>query len=215
MEEDGQLALVWNRLPKHVCCLLWHTIPEQEDNHFASEVTGIPQASVENALAAALKEFRQLRAALYLERLQRRDCRNTVEQLVAHYPEFPDSGELEHAAICAECKTIYEDLIHLDARLAAQIPRQLLGWWPAGGYLTLKAATPVPLVDPPFLQREDFMPSRHDAPLGRGALNLKAKVAMVSAGFAIGLTIGRNESPMSDMGRIMASWSDVVFGALS
>lgn len=216
MEEDGQLALVWDSLPREMRCVLWHTMPEQEGIPFVSEVTGIPRALVDSAHAAALNRFRQLRADLYLERLQRRDCRNAVEQLLAHYPGFPDSGCLEHAGICAECKAIYKNLIHLDARLMAQMPRQLLGWWPTDGYLSIKAATPIPLTDPPFLdltlQRES--PPSHGAPLTRRILSLKAKTGTVVIGFVIALTLGRNESPISEIGRTVASWPDVVFRAL-
>ncbi|WP_434596408.1 hypothetical protein [Streptomyces sp. A5-4] len=124
MEESGRPAVAWDALPRDKRCLLWHAVAEQEEPALVSQVTGAPAGSIERAREAALGTLRQIRANLSLERLRRPDCRGAVEQLMARYPAAPARQEpFEHAGVCTECAELFSDVIHLETRLAAQLPR--------------------------------------------------------------------------------------------
>ncbi|MGQ4389360.1 hypothetical protein [Streptomyces sp. SAS_270] len=216
MEESGQLTIAWERLPRHMRSLLWHGISEQEKPDFISTVTGIPSRLVGDAQNDALNEFRRMRAELYLERLQLRDCRNAVAQLMDNYPsKVLDPDSLKHGSICAACRAVYGDLIHLDTRLVAQMPKQLLGWWPAGGYFAVKSATPAPLVDPPFLtrtiQRERSAPLVQNRPISPRRKNLRFKPIPLVVSFTVGLTAGHLNPWPFRPSRIVGSWSHLLF----
>ncbi|HET6860268.1 MAG TPA: hypothetical protein VFH94_24640 [Streptomyces sp.] len=207
MEESGQLAVAWDVLPRDKRCLLWHTVAEQEDAAPVSQVTGAPALSIERARETALGALRQIRANLYLERLQRRDCRDAVEQLMAHYPAPPAHPEpLDHAGACTECAEVFSDVIHLETRLAAQLPRQVLGWWPGDAYLNMKSAITAPLNDPPFLARAVRQAGSAAASRGssrshrnsRAQGGLRSKTALALLSFVAGAAAGYAAIPALD-----------------
>lgn len=151
--EDGQLALAYERLPATTQCLLWHSVVERDDPAFTARITGLDHHAVSAACDQAMTALRQARADLYLERLERPDCRDVVKRLTQRPEADPTEGIRNHLRVCAACVTVYKDLSQLDQQLEAQLPVRLLGWWTGQQYLRAKAAIPVPLGDPPFLAR--------------------------------------------------------------
>ncbi|UGY94444.1 hypothetical protein [Streptomyces gobiensis] len=154
LEDDFHLAQAFQRLPSAAQCLLWHTVVEQDDPESVSRITGLDRRQLQFHGEQARSMLFQSRTSLYLERLDREDCRETIAQL-----GFPATAPLAdtstgHLSVCTDCRSVYEDLAHLDSRLAVQLPQRLLGWWPGSEYLRVKASVSVPLTDPPFLARE-------------------------------------------------------------
>ncbi|MEN8650948.1 hypothetical protein ABCR94_09975 [Streptomyces sp. 21So2-11] len=207
MEENGQLAVAWDALPRDKRCLLWHTVAEQEEAALVARVTGVPPGSIEKARETALGALRQIRADLYMERLQRQECRGAVEQLMAHRPVPLGPPEpLKHAAVCTECAEVFNDVMHLETRLAAQLPRQVLGWWPGDAYLNMKSALTAPQNDPPFLARavrqaglttDSRSPSRGHR-TARAPGGFRSKAALVLLSFAAGAAAGYAAIPAFD-----------------
>ncbi|MEV0375270.1 hypothetical protein AB0I10_36800 [Streptomyces sp. NPDC050636] len=153
LDEDGQLPLAYLRLPTTTQCLLWHSVVDQDDPAITARVTGLTRQSVPSMCDEAKSALRQARTELYLERLGRQDCIEVIKQL-ALGPETPPAEEsASHLRRCPACLRVYKDVSRLDARMQAQLPVRLLGWWPGEKYLLAKAAIPVPLDDPPFLAR--------------------------------------------------------------
>lgn len=150
--EDGQLALAYERLPATTQCLLWHSVVERDDPAFTARITGLDHHAVPAACDQAMTALRQARADLYLERLERPDCREVIERLTQRPEAHPAEG-WGHLRACPACAAVYKDLSQLDEQLEAQLPVRLLGWWTGQQYLRAKAAIPVPLGDPPFLAR--------------------------------------------------------------
>ncbi|WP_267242107.1 hypothetical protein [Streptomyces sp. PR69] len=149
--EDGQLALAYERLPAAARRLLWHSVVEGDDPALTARITGLARHEIPQACERALSVLRAFRADLYLERLERPDCRELFRRLHARPGEQPDEEAADHLSACPGCRNVHKDLARLDERLAAQLPVRLLGWWPGREYLRAKAAIPVPLGDPPFL----------------------------------------------------------------
>ncbi|WP_405594017.1 carbohydrate-binding protein [Streptomyces sp. NBC_01410] len=150
--EDGQLALAYERLPATTQCLLWHSVVERDDPVFTARITGLDHHAVPAACDQAMTALRQARADLYLERLERPDCRDVIERLTRR-PEADPAEGWGHLRACPACAAVYKDLSQLDEQLEAQLPVRLLGWWTGARYLRAKAAIPIPLGDPPFLAR--------------------------------------------------------------
>ncbi|MDH2389251.1 hypothetical protein QCN29_10705 [Streptomyces sp. HNM0663] len=182
--EDGQLALAYERLPAATRRLLWHSVVEGDDPALTARITGLARHEIPEACERALGVLRAFRADLYLERLERPDCRELFKRLQAQPGERPDEAAANHLSACPGCRNVYKDLVRLDERLAAQLPVRLLGWWPGREYLRAKAAFPVPLGDPPFLAR---LLERTDAqaPARPSALRRTARAAR-TAGAATG-----------------------------
>ncbi|WP_405597406.1 hypothetical protein OG741_13435 [Streptomyces sp. NBC_01410] len=151
--EDGQLALAFQRLPATTQCLLWHSVVDRDDPASTARITGLALHAVPAACEQARSALRQARTDLYLERLERQDCREVIKRL-SQRPEAPPTEEAaEHLRICPACMGLYKDVSRLDGQLEMQLPVRLLGWWTGQDYLRAKAAIPVPLDDPPFLTR--------------------------------------------------------------
>ncbi|MFD7026611.1 RNA polymerase sigma factor [Streptomyces sp. NPDC059917] len=151
LDEGGQLAHAWQRIPHEARCLLWHTLVERDAPLAVSRFAGTSTDEIDRARVGALAAVRSGRAALYLSQISLSDdCRRAVQELMAH-PDDPAS--LHHCYSCPDCFNVYQDVIHADTRLESQLPLALLGWWPVLDYLNLRAAIPVPLTDPPFLER--------------------------------------------------------------
>jgi hypothetical protein len=149
--EDGQLALAYERLPATTQCLLWHSVVERDDPATMARITGLNLHAIPAARDQAISALRQARTDLYLERLQRPDCRDVIKRLTLQ-PEVPPVEEItDHLRVCPACASFYKDVSRLDEQLEAQLPARMLGWWTGRQYLRAKAAIPVPLGDPPFL----------------------------------------------------------------
>ncbi|NUK07163.1 hypothetical protein HRW18_03875 [Streptomyces lunaelactis] len=151
--EDGQLALAFERLPANTQRLLWHSVVERDTPALTARITGLAPHAVPSACDQARSALCQARTDLYLERLERQDCRDAIRRLALR-PEAPPYEELaDHLRACAACVSVYKDVTRLDRQLEAQLPVRLLGWWTSEQYLRAKAAIPVPLSEPPFLAR--------------------------------------------------------------
>ena len=209
--EDGQLALAYERLPATTQCLLWHSVVERDDPAFTARITGLTHHAVPAACDQAMSALRQARTDLYLERLERPDCRDVIKRLTQRRPEAPPAeGITDHLRVCPACTSVHKDLSRLDDQLEAQLPVRLLGWWTGQQYLRAKAAISVPLGDPPFLarlleQRPAHAPAEHSgvhrvtaATLrsrgGRRAasplLPRRSRAAFAVAGFLAGVGVG-------------------------
>ncbi|HET6354158.1 hypothetical protein, partial [Streptomyces sp.] len=132
--EDGQLALAYERLPATTQCLLWHSVVERDDPAFTARITGLDHHAVPAACDQAMTALRQARADLYLERLERADCRDVIERLTRR-PEADPAEGWGHLSACPACAAVYKDLSQLDEQLEAQLPVRLLGWWTGQRYL--------------------------------------------------------------------------------
>jgi hypothetical protein len=86
--EDGQLALAYERLPATTQCLLWHSMVERDDPALTARITGLDRKAVPAGCDQAIRALRQARTDLYLERLERPDCREVI-QLLALRLEVP------------------------------------------------------------------------------------------------------------------------------
>ncbi|WP_405809975.1 hypothetical protein OG729_35070 [Streptomyces sp. NBC_00210] len=151
--EDGQLALAFQRLPSTTQCLLWHSVVDRDDPASTARITGLALHVVKDRCDEARSALRQARTDLYLERLERQDCREVIKQL-PQGPEALSTGEVaDHLRICPACMGVYKDVSRLDGQLEAQLPVRLLGWWTGQDYLRAKESIPAPLDDPPFLTR--------------------------------------------------------------
>jgi hypothetical protein len=201
MEDNGQLGLAWENLPRTMRCLLWHTTPDLDDLDLVSLITGIASEAIAGARADAMNALRRTRADLYLERLGPSECREAVGQLMSE-PSFSGSRRaLRHAGVCAGCRELFNDVIHSDARLRTRLPWQLLGWWPGAAHLDAKAAIPVPEADPPFLSRTT-LPARattrpQRSARKRGPLSARPRTALAVTAFAIGLAVGYTSYPVA------------------
>ncbi|UQA97278.1 RNA polymerase sigma factor [Streptomyces halobius] len=152
-DEDVQLGLAFPRLPTTTQCLIWHCVVDRDDPALTARITGLSRDALQDTYHKAKVMLRQARTDLYLERLGRPDCAEVVKQLALR-PKAPLAKEItDHLDACPACLGVYKDLSELDARMEAQLPVRLLGWWPGENYLRAKAAIPVPTVDPPFLAR--------------------------------------------------------------
>lgn len=151
--EDGQLALAFERLPVSAQRLLWHSVVDRDAPALTARITGLAPHAVPDACDQARSTLRQARTDLYLERLERQDCREAIRRLALR-PEAPPEEELgAHLRACPACMSVYKDVTRLDTQLEAQLPVRLLGWWTGEPYLRAKAAIPVPLNEPAFLAR--------------------------------------------------------------
>lgn len=151
--EDGQLTLAFERLPAGTQRLLWHAVVERDPPALTARITGLDPHAVPAACDNARVALRQARTDLYLERLERRDCKDAIRRLAARPGTPPDAELTNHLGLCPSCWTVYKDLTRLDKQLEAQLPARLLGWWTGEPYLRVKAAIPVPMGEPPFLAR--------------------------------------------------------------
>jgi hypothetical protein len=163
--EDGQLTLAFERLPASTQRLLWHSVVERDAPALTARITGLDAYAVPAVCDQARGTLRQARTDLYLDRLERRDCRDAIRRLAVR-PEAPPDAELAgHLSACTSCMSVYKDLARLDKQLEAQLPVRLLGWWTGEPYLQAKAAIPVPMSEPPFLARL-LERARSDVPAG-------------------------------------------------
>jgi len=151
--EDGQLALAFQRLPATTQCLLWHSVVDRDDPASTARITGLARHAVQDRCDQARSALRQARTDLYLERLERQDCRGAIKRLALRPEALPTGEVADHLRVCPACLGVYKDVSQLDGQLEAQLPVRLLGWWTGQDYLRAKAAIPVPLDDPPFLTR--------------------------------------------------------------
>ncbi|MFG2365726.1 RNA polymerase sigma factor [Streptomyces mirabilis] len=151
--EDGQLTVAFERLPLRAQRLLWHSMVERDTPTLISRITGLAPHATPAACEDAKDALREARMDLYLERLERQDCREAIRRLALR-SGVPADEELEgHLRICRSCVSVYKDVVRLDTQFEAQLPVRLLGWWTGERYLRAKAAIPVPLGEPPFLAR--------------------------------------------------------------
>ncbi|MFK4226324.1 hypothetical protein [Streptomyces sp. NPDC019890] len=151
--DDGQLAVAFQRLPATTQCLLWHSVVDRDDPASTARITGLALHLVKDRCDEARSALRQARTDLYLERLERQDCREVIKRL-PQGPEALPAGEVaDHLRVCPACMGVYKDVSRLDGQLEAQLPVRLLGWWTGQDYLRAKEAIPAPLDDPPFLTR--------------------------------------------------------------
>ncbi|MDQ0945232.1 hypothetical protein QFZ67_006937 [Streptomyces sp. V1I1] len=164
--EDGQLALAFQRLPVTTQCLLWHSVVDRDDPASTARITGLALNAVKDWCDQARSALRQARTDLYLERLERQDCREVIKRLALRAEASPTEEVADHLRVCPACMGVYKDVSRLDGQLEAQLPVRLLGWWTGQDYLRAKAAIPVPLDDPPFLTRL-MVQARVDAPAQR------------------------------------------------
>ncbi|NUK74127.1 hypothetical protein HRW23_19315 [Streptomyces lunaelactis] len=125
---------------------------DRDDPASTARITGLALHAVRAGCEQARSALRQARTDLYLERLERQDCREVIKRL-SQRPEAPPTTEevADHLRVCPACMGVYKS--RLDGQLEAQLPVRLLGWWTGQDYLRAKAAIPVPLDDPPFLTK--------------------------------------------------------------
>ncbi|MBT2511484.1 hypothetical protein J7I98_37965 [Streptomyces sp. ISL-98] len=194
MEDNLHLALAWENLPADTRCLLWHTMADRDNPDLVSAVTGVPSRLIDDTRIEGLNRLRQIRVSLYLDRLERPDCRAAVEELMAQLPALRLGDALRHAGVCAACREVFNDVIHLDTRLEKQLPSQLLGWWPGSEYLNVKSSIHGPVTDPPFLDhtmRTTLSATRpRGSSRGRGAVGGGLRSALVIAAFVVGVAAG-------------------------
>ncbi len=152
--EDDQLADAFLRLPSAARCLLWHLVVERDGPEVTALISGVPRRLLPGSCDQARSMLRQARTDLYLERLDRQECREAVARLGLSAAAPLDEGGAAHFRRCPKCRAVYEDVADLDTRLRERLPARLLGWWPGDTYLKTKASVTVPPLDPPFLQQQ-------------------------------------------------------------
>lgn len=152
--EDGRLADAFLRLPSAARCLLWHLVVERDGPEATALISGVPRRLLPGSCEQARSMLRQARTDLYLERLDRQECREAVARLGLSAAAPPGEGVAAHFRRCPTCRAVYEDIADLDTRLRERLPARLLGWWPGETYLKAKASVTVPPLDPPFLQQQ-------------------------------------------------------------
>ncbi|WP_331748264.1 hypothetical protein [Streptomyces sp. NBC_00648] len=191
LQEREQFTRAWEKSSRDTRCLLWHTVLDRDGPQLASRITGIDQHTIEDTRASTLSSLRYGRMALYLGRLDvLPECRDAIQALAVQ-PNSPTP--LHHAYACESCYEVYQDIAHLDARLASHLPGHLLGWWPTLEYPTLKASVTSPSSDPPFLERAiQQARSAHDqgSKAAGPLVVLRKRLGLVIAGFTLGVILG-------------------------
>lgn len=194
LDDVGHLVVGWKNAPREAQCLLWHVLVERDTPVSVSRLTGIPDERINTARIGALAAVRYGRATPYLAQMDLpEECRAAIERLLTQ-PQ--DSSALQHCYACPDCFEVYQDLAHVERRLEAQLPLALLGWWPVLEYLNLKATIPVPLTDPPFLDRAVRQASElSGAPAAKGSLRglaavLSPRPLLAAATFIVGAGLG-------------------------
>ncbi|MGW7056097.1 hypothetical protein [Streptomyces sp. NPDC054887] len=135
----ARLTDAFQRVESRYQTALWHVVVEGESSGRAAAVLGTTRQDVTRLLEAARSSLHDS----YLETLRRdtealddlgetsTHATHVTRALATHDGETMDPVVKQHLEGCPWCEAAFDDLTHLDVRLADQVPRLLIGWWPA------------------------------------------------------------------------------------